>query len=284
VSPASFGASSIQGRGAIPVGSARLRVDLDGAQIVVFTYRPLRCGNGPLLLVCHGRQRNAEEYRDHAQGLADRCGMLVAAPLFDHQWGGRRRYQAGGLLQGGRVAPREAWTWNVVPRLVARVRELEGRPGLPYFLLGHSAGAQFLLRLSAFVPTQARRLVLANPGSLLFPTRDMPYPYGFGNLPPSLVSDRMIRSYLARPITFVLGSEDSERDDDLDVSADADRQGKHRLERGRNAFRAASDLARRRGWDLGWRLVEAPGVGHDHEAVFDSPACRNALLDPASGR
>jgi poly(3-hydroxybutyrate) depolymerase len=60
-------------------------VDIDGAQIVVFTYRPVRCGNGPLLLVCHGMRRNAEGYRDHAQGLADRCGMLVAAPLFDQQ-------------------------------------------------------------------------------------------------------------------------------------------------------------------------------------------------------
>ena len=284
MSPASVGARSNQGLGALPVGPARRRVDIGGAQIVVFTYRPVRCGDGPLLLVCHGRQRNAEEYRDHARGLADRCGMLVMAPLFDHQWGGRRRYQAGGLLQGGRVAPREAWTWDVVPRLVAAVREQEGRPGLPYFLLGHSAGAQFLLRLSAFVPTQARRLVLANPGSWLFPTRDMPYPYGFGNLPPSLVSDRLIRSYLAQPITFLLGSEDSTRDEDLDVSADADRQGEHRLERGRNAFRAASVLARRRGWDLGWRLVEAPGVGHDHEAVFDSPACRTALLGPGRAR
>ncbi len=246
--------------------------------MTVFTYRPPDCPDAPLLMVFHGMRRNAEEYRDHARSLADGCGMLLLAPLFDPPWSGRQRYQTGGLVRDGRVAPPASWTWNVVPRLIDHVRELEGRPDLRCVLLGHSAGGQFLNRLCAFVPTDAERLVVANPGSLLFPTRDLPYPYGFGGLPDWLATDELLRRYLARPLTLYLGTADTERDEELDIRPDADRQGRNRLERGRSAYRAAALLAAARNWPLGWRLVEVDGVGHDHEAVFDDPACRDAVL------
>jgi pimeloyl-ACP methyl ester carboxylesterase len=246
--------------------------------MTVFTYRPPDCADAPLLMVFHGMRRNAAEYRDHARTLADRCGMLLGAPLFDPAWSGGQRYRTGGLLRDGRVAPPGSWTWNVVPELIDHVRRLEGRPDMRCVLLGHSAGGQFLIRLGAFVPTQAERLVVANPGSLLFPTRDLPYPYGFGGLPRWLASDELLQRYLAQPLTLYLGTADTERDEELDVRPDADRQGRNRLERGRNAYRAAADLAARHGWPLAWRLVEADGIGHDHQVVFDDPACRDAVM------
>ena len=246
--------------------------------MTVFTYRPPDCPDGPLLMVFHGMRRNAEEYRDHAMTLADRCRMVVMAPLFDPPWSGRQRYQTGGLLRHGRVAPPASWTWSLVPRLIEHAREREGRPDLRCVLLGHSAGGQFLDRLCAFVSTDAERLVVANPGSLLFPTRDLPYPYGFGGLPGRLATDELLQRYLARPLTLYLGTADTERDEELDIRPDADRQGRNRLDRGRNAYRAAVRLAAQRNWPLGWRLVEADGVGHDHEAVFNDPACRDAVL------
>jgi dienelactone hydrolase len=263
-----------------PVGPARLELDLGAETIVTFTYKPATYRDGPMLMVFHGIRGNAAEYRDHARALADRHGLLVVAPRFGPARWGREKYQNGGLLVDGRVAPREEWTWSVVPRLADRMRRLERRPEMPYFLMGHSAGAQFLVRLAAFLPTDATRIVAANPSSQLFPTRDLPYPYGFGALPEGLVHEDLLRSYLQRPLTLYLGTGDDVRDDDLDTRADAERQGAHRLERGRNAFRAALSLAERRGWDLGWRLVEASGVAHDHEAVFDSPACGEALFGP----
>ena len=210
--------------------------------MTVFTYRPPDCLDGPLLMVFHGMRRNAEEYRDHAMTLADRCRMLVMAPLFDPPWSGRQRYQTGGLLRHGRVAPPASWTWSLVPRLIEHAREREGRPDLRCVLLGHSAGGQFLDRLCAFVSTDAERLVVANPGSLLFPTRDLPYPYGFGGLPGRLATDELLQRYLARPLTLYLGTADTERDEELDIRPDADRQGRNRLERGRNAYRAAVRL------------------------------------------
>src|SRR3954454_5618168 len=125
---------------------------------------------------------------------------------------------------------------------------------MPYYLIGHSAGGQFLVRLAAFVPTEARRIVAANPGSDLFPIRELPYPYGLGGLPDELGGDDLVREYLGRPLTLYLGIQDNVRDEDLDTSNNADRQGQTRLERGRNAYARAADLARRKGWDFRWRV------------------------------
>ncbi|SIO02935.1 hypothetical protein SAMN05444166_2109 [Singulisphaera sp. GP187] len=266
------------GQGSIPAGSAKLDLDLATAKMEVFTYKPANYRDGAMLMVFHGMLRNADEYRDHARAMGDRFGMLVVAPRFDSTQFGKGKYQQGGLFEDGKLAARANWAWSVVPKIADRVRDLEHRPDMPYYLIGHSAGGQFLVRLSAFVPTEATRIVAANPGSDLFPTRDLPYPYGFGGLPTSLVTDDLLRDYLARPLTVYLGSADTVRDEDLDISSEADKQGQTRYERGHNAFRSAQELAKRKGWDFRWRLVEAPGVGHDHEAMFNAPASRAALF------
>jgi pimeloyl-ACP methyl ester carboxylesterase len=263
---------------AIPEGNAKRVLDLDTARIEVFTYKPARFTDGPMLMVFHGVLRNADEYRDHARAMGDRFGMLIVAPRFDEAQFGPGMYQQGGLFQGGELAPRSRWTWNLVPKIADQIRRAEGRPDMPYYLIGHSGGAQFVLRLSAFVPTDAKGIVAANPGTDLFATRDFPYPYGFGGLPNGLGSDEQLRAYLAQPLTLYLGTGDTERDSDLDKSEEADSQGPNRYQRGLRSFRIAEKLAREKGWTLGWRLVEAPGIGHDHQAMFDAPACRTALF------
>ena len=121
-------------------------------------------------MVFHGVSRNAEDYRDYAIAIADWFHMLVVAPLFDAARFPNLRYQRGGLLdKTGAAQPRDQWTYAYVPKIVAHVRGLEGKPALPYYLIGHSAGGQFLARLSAFMPGEAVRIVACNPGSELSP-------------------------------------------------------------------------------------------------------------------
>jgi len=271
-------ATLVLGQASIPQGDSKLALDLGSAKLDVFTYKPANYDNGPLLLVFHGMDRNAEEYRDHARAMGNRFRMLIAAPRFDSVQFGARKYQQGGLIQNGKPAPRSEWTWSLVPRLADRLRAVERRPEMPYYLIGHSAGGQFLVRLTAFVPTEARRIVAANPGSDLFPTTDLPFPYGFGGLPRELNGEETLRAYLGRPLTIYLGEKDTVRDMDLDTSRQADLQGLSRNERGKNAFQRAEKLAAARGWVFRWTLIEAPEIGHDHEAMFNAPACEKALL------
>ena len=125
----------------------------------------------------------------------------MVTPLFDAERFPGRLYMRGGLLtMGGKVEPKEKWTWQYVPKLVDKVRRLEERPDMPYYLLGHSGGGQFLERLAGFMPTNAQRIVVANPGTHLFASKDFPYPYGFGQLHDDLSNHAALKRYLAQPL------------------------------------------------------------------------------------
>lgn len=263
----------------LAMGRGEIACAATAETIRVFTYKPAAYRDGPLVVVCHGVGRNAEEYRDHAIALAERCNVLVVAPLFDKERFPLARYQRGGLVgPKGEVQPREEWTYAFIPRIVAQVRELEGRPALPYYLVGHSAGGQFLVRLAAFLPGEAVRIVAANPGSHLFPTRDQEFGYGFGGLPPALSDDAVLRAYLAAPLTLYLGTGDITPEHSFDQSPAGMRQGPNRLERGRACFAAAERLARERGWPFHWRKVETPGIAHDGARMLAAPEVEVALF------
>ena len=261
-----------------PDGTGQV-VFANGAEpIALFTYRAHAYAGGPIFVVFSAAERNARGTRDAAVAAAEKFNAAVVAPLFDLQRFPAWRYQQGGIVdQAGRPAPRSAWTFALVPKIVTHVRRLLGKARAPYYLIGHSAGAQFLVRLAAFWPTDAVRIIAANPGSELFPTRDLAFGYGFGGLPPALGDDRALRSYLAAPLTLFLGTADTAPQFSFDSSPGAMKQGDSRLARGRACFATGQALARGRGWNFNWRKVEADGVGHDDAAMYGSAAMADAL-------
>ncbi len=265
----------------LPAGPGREEFPNAGEPLTLFTYKPPTYRDGPLVLVFHGVQRNAEDYRNYAITLAERFKAIVVTPLYDRDRFPLARYQRGGIVDdAGRAQPAEKWTYATVPRLVAYLREREGRPELPYYLIGHSAGGQFLVRLAAFLPGEAKRIVAANAGSHLFPTRERDFGYGFGGLPPELAGDDVLRRYLAAPLTLYQGTGDVIVTSSLDVSEPALRQGPHRLARGRAVFEFAAELARARGWAFNWRKVETPGIAHEAAFMFAAPEAEDALFGP----
>lgn len=271
----------LAGDAEIPKGSAQVKVDFAGTPIEVFTYKPETYNGGPILVVCHGVLRNAEEYRDHARPMADRFNVLVAAPKFAEPEFPKERYQFGGVSIDGKLKPRETWSGSFIEPIIADIRRREKKPELPYYCIGHSGGGQFLERMAGFAAQNAKSIVIANAGTHLFPTRDLPYPFGFGELPEDLSSDAVIRKYVEQPVVIYVGTKDLERDEHFDVTPPAEAQGKTRFERGKNVYAAAQALAKKHGWTCRWRLIEAEGVGHDHEKMFDGPGCRIALFDEA---
>jgi poly(3-hydroxybutyrate) depolymerase len=164
---------------AIPAGNGQQTADLDGVRLQVFTYRPAGCAISSVLLVFHGLGRNAMGYRDDAIPLGQRFCMLVVAPLFDATQFPAWRYQRGGIVRDGAVQPAASWTVNLVPRIVSWVRHQESRADLPYALIGHSGGAQFLSRVVAFTGNQATQTVIANPSTWVRPSLNVAAPYGF---------------------------------------------------------------------------------------------------------
>ena len=269
----------------IPAGKARLELDFDGVKIECFTYQPAGWNGERMILVHHGVLRNASEYRDDSIVLGDRFGALIVAPRFDAERFPSRKYQRGGILnEDGSAAEPAERTYAFVPRIAAAIRALAARPAMKYWIIGHSAGGQFAMRMSAFQDTGAERIVAANPGTDLFPTRDMDFGYGFGKLPASLSSDACLKRYLAAPLTLYLGTADDHPDEDLDVSAEGLKQGAGRLQRGRTAFALGEKLALEKGWPFAWKLVEAPGIEHDHTKMFAHAQCEIALFGSTQGR
>lgn len=265
-----------------PEGKSRRIASINGENIELHAYKPPRYAGGPVLLVLHGLGTNASGYRDHAIPLAERLGFLVIAPLFDRKRFPVWRYQTGGIVRDPRAAelqlePQERWTGQLFLAIIDSARKAEGKPDLRYSLIGHSAGGQTLSRFAAFVPHDAGRIIIANPSTHMLPSLSERFPYGFGGLPPSMANENALRRYLAQPVTLLLGTADNNRDRDLNMSEDADRQGANRLERGRNAFLAAQRLARHNGWPFAWDLIEVPDVGHSARLMLGSHQAAEAL-------
>ena len=264
----------------LPTGRGQAEVKYGGAPVTLYTYKPVGYSDGPLLIVFHGVMRNADQYLEFAIPMAERFGMMLVAPRLDEgafpdeEW-----YQRGGvLIAGGEANPKERWMFNVVDAIVADVRTRENQPTLPFYLIGHSAGAQFLVRLAAFQPGEARRIVAGNAGSLLFPSTDHGFGYGLGGLPVELRDDTMLRQYLAAPLTLYLGTADTTPRRRFDASAAGMKQGPHRYARNLACFALAKAMAKERGWTFGWRKVEAPGIDHDAAGMFAAPEVGDALL------
>ena len=268
---------------ATPIQPGRGQVELTyaGAPLTLYTYKPAGYTDGPLLIVFHGVVRNAEEYRNFAITLADRFKLLLVAPRLDEDTFPEEWYQRGGLLTAeGKAKPKEQWMFNVVGAIVADVRAREARPALPYYLIGHSAGAQFLVRLAAYEPGEARRIVAGNAGSLLFPSRDHEFGYGLGGLPPELSDETMLKRYFAAPLTLYLGTADTTPRRRFDESEAGMKLGPHRLARNRACFALAESMAKERGWAFNWRKVETPGIEHDAARMFAAAEAEDALFGP----
>jgi poly(3-hydroxybutyrate) depolymerase len=267
----------------LPFGPSQFTLPNEGEPIQVYCYKPPTYDHGPLIVVVHGSDRNAEPYRNYAISVAERCNAIIVAPLFDAERFTDDRYKrGGGVMKEGRLQPRDKWSFNVIVRLVADVRSKEGEAKLPYYVLGHSGGAQIVTKMAMFMPDEAVRFVAANPGSNVFPDKTIPYPYGLGRLPPELCTDEVLRRYCATPVTLFLGTGDiyQNASDGFDFSAEAMRQGPVRLARGHNFFNAMRTLATAHGWAFNWRLVETPDIGHSGAKMFHAPEIVDALFGP----
>lgn len=260
-----------------PVGSGMVEADFHGTVLNLHYYKPANYGGERFILLFHGASRAASRYRDNAAGMADAFGSLVVVPEFDRERFPNRLYQFGGVFrEDGSLADADERTYAFVPELVEHIRGREGDAGLPYLLLGFSAGGQFVGRMAAFLDTDAERLVVISPGSCMFATRDLRFGLGFGGLPDELGSDERIRRYLALPITIYIGTNDTEMGQL--PTGDAYAQGVHRYSRNLRWFNEAMDLAYVMEWEFNWRLVIADGPGHSPPDMFNHPQTENALF------
>lgn len=215
-----------------------------------------------ITIVMPGTMRNAEDYTRNWRAFADRS--LVLVPEFTRtDWPGSRRYALGNVVAHHRgtrtLNPPRSWAFSVIEAIHERVRRRFGVEDERFDLWGHSAGAQFVHRMALLRPRAAvRSHVAAGAGWYTAPDLATPFPYGLGD-PLLGFTDADLAAYTSRPLTFMRGTDDTERDGHLRTSPEAERQGPHRF------ARAAFML--RKGFEAnpacGWRLVDVAGAGHE---------------------
>ncbi len=248
-----------------------------GTAMTVYAYRPLFCRHPSILFVFHGLHRKASKVRKKAANIARDACLVVLAPLFDKERFPNWRYHRAGVVYRGKPTPRSQWTAPILRGLIAAARDALNLPTAEIYLFGHSAGGQFLSRVSAYSPLpEIARIVIANPSVYVAPDLSTPAPYGFGGLFSPLKARQRLKAYLALPITLYLGQNDTGNKYLVRNDA-AMRQGRHRLDRGRKIFRAAQRFAADKGWPFNWRLVEVPGVGHSSGGMLRAAAFYRAL-------
>lgn len=262
-------------------GDSRIVVDAHGTEIEVFVHKPANYDGRALIVSLHGLGRNAAGYRNSTRALGEQFGALVIAPLFDRERFPTWRFQHGGIvrrdsersLQAVAVSER---TSALLKAVVDKIRAAEGAPDMPYVLLGHSAGGQFLSRIAALAPLDPVRIVIANPGTWLTPSLEERFPYGLGGLPDGLADASTLERYLTQPITVMVGTADTQTDN-LSMTPAAKRQGDTRHARALRVFAQAKAHAEALKLPFGWHLLEIPGVGHSARAMYEHPLAGSAF-------
>lgn len=248
--------------------------------LTVWTYRPDRFGpDSPIVFVMHGVKRNGKTYRDNWAPHSRKGGFLLLVPEFPEVKYPGEAYQQGNVRdQKGQPVPSEEWTFAVIEKLFDHAKTLTGNRSDKYYLYGHSGGGQFVHRFVLFMPkARYARAIAANPGFYTFPSQDAEYPYGLKGTP---LASPIEPTIFARDFVLMLGEADTNREDpSLRKTPQADAQGLTRFERGKNYFRAATDVAAKAQLPFHWRLSTVPGVGHS-DAKMSTSAARFLFATP----
>lgn len=244
------------------VGEFTLQVN-DGPAVPVFYVAGDEATSAAtVLIVMHGVERNAAEYRDVWRDLVRDRDIVVVAPEFDDDdFPGSAAYNLGG------VGEKDA-AFGYIEPLFEETRHRIGGSQTSFEMFGHSAGAQFVHRFVMFEPDAPVALaVAANAGWYTMPDDSADYPYGLDGDAPAFDAP----SAFSRRLVVLLGGDDT-GDENLRQTDDADAQGRTRLDRGQEFFRRAERQAERMNIDLRWQLEEVAGVGHEKDRMAAAAA------------
>ena len=265
------------------------------------------------LIIVHGRLRNAQTYLQSGIDAAAHAGVggstLVIAPQFLNQADVKRnhlddqvlRWKGNDWMAGeASTGPRQISSYGALDQIIKHLGNRTLFPALKEIVVaGHSGGGQVVQRFALtghdhpLLNTEGIRLryVVANPSSYAYFSPQRPVKFDIANCPgfndwkygmqnlPDYVGDRgaqqLEQDYVSRDITYLLGQQDTDPNHPaLDKSCEAETQGAYRLMRGHNYF----DYLKQRHPQLGHRLVEVPGVGHDGDKMFTSPEGEKVLF------
>ena len=222
-----------------------------------------------IVFVMHGSEsQTARQACDIAAPYIQTHNVVVLAPQFAEEFYPSDSYVFGNMVDiEGRLLAKSVWVSSTIERLFDEVRREIDLTHAEYDIVGFSGGAQFVHRLTLFVPeARFRRAVAASAARYAVPSWSEKFPFGLANGP---IDRTALAAAFSRDFVVILGNQDV-TDRERDPASNA--QGSSRFARGLRFFAMALDQSASVGVPLRWRLRIVPGV--DHSPV---PMVRAAL-------
>ena len=236
-------------------------------EIPVFFTGPERVDkNTRLVVVMHGRKRNAEEYRDQWKEAAKDLNLLVIVPEFSEKnfpqvWG----FNYGNIKTANLESiPENLQAFSVIEPMAEKAIKKFKLESKNWGIYGHGAGAHFVHRYVLHQPEASHTLAIAaNLGWYLSMT-DQQWPFGLTN---SGIEATQLKQAFSKYFLLMLGKADtSTKPNSPYVKEHWDKitlQGEHRLARGRNFFKSAVEKSKEVDQFFKWGMVEVPTTkGH----------------------
>lgn len=250
--------------------------------ITVFYHKPQNFSKqSPVMIVIPGSGRNGWSYRDAWIDASEKHGILILSPHYPEEtypefWS----YNLGGMISNVKINEErtamlnyeinkeaEEWIWHDFDRVFTKVKHKLKLETETYDMFGHSAGGQILHRLTLFNPdNKAKRILASNSGWYTIPSVNDKFPYGLKGV---MVTDKQVEKAFKANLVVFVGEEDDENETrgHLVRSPETDKQGTHRLARGKYFYNKSKDYADSLGVEFNWELKIIPGVGHDYQRM-----------------
>lgn len=245
--------------------------------ITVWYYQPPNLPvNPPIVFIMHGIRRNARNYRDDWIAYAKQYSFLLVVPEFSKRFYPKNYdYNYGNMFDEttGKPISEDEWTFSAIEHLFDYIKQITENQSPQYWIYGHSAGGQFVHRMTLFkTDARIRRAIAANPGAYAMPNFQIEFPYGFKG---TRMTPEKLKIAFGKDFILLLGDKDIKEDDPvLNETPPAIAQGKNRFGRGLQFYSTVVQNDEAVQLQLGdafhWRLSIVHGAGHNESQMAEA--------------
>ena len=240
-----------------------------GPSLPIYVAKPNKINKSTrLVVVMHGRKRNAEEYRDQWLQAAQDLNLFVIVPEFSEEkfpevWG----FNYGNIkTKNLDLIRKDLHAFSAIEPLAVDALKRFKLKSDHWGIYGHGAGAHFVHRYVLHHPQATHTLAIAaNLGWYLSMT-DQEWPFGLTN---SNIDNAKLKQAFGKYFLLMLGRADTSTKPNTPYVAEhwdiISMQGEHRLARGRNFFKSAVAKSKEVNQFFKWGMVEVPTTkGHSN--------------------
>jgi len=232
--------------------------------------------NTKLLFLMHGGSRAAEKYINDWISLSKDRNVVLVAPEFSKKYYPEYAFLMMSKENGKSLNDESLYINNSLGLLFDFFKAKLKLSTSNYRLYGHSGGSQFVHRyLLLSNDTRIEKAAMANAGFYTFLDDEITYPFGTKKMK---ISDERIKWFYRLKGGVFLGSADNDSNhESLPKMRKARKQGKNRLERGKNFFNDLVKYGVDNNLSFRWRFQIVSNVGHSNIGM--STAASEFLLE-----